>query len=251
MKIGAMTCACVLALVFSSFSQNDPRSIAGAVLGKNFYYQSTETKHDTIGWLLVGSSLTPDIDSGRVYKLKNPSAMSLFILDRLGYGIFALSRWQCITRLALKVNNKDMPDRFAKQGIMTDVLWESVDHVTRISEEQPRKALIRIHFKDGGFAEMDEKETPSSSTRQLFGATGLVVRYRIEGMPSQTEQAQTQTIYRDFFGLYFVAEAAKTSKQVVSEIEKEMDRLHLDLSYKVPEWAEAKGPWIGKGTEPR
>jgi hypothetical protein len=220
------------------------------VLGKSFYWQAPSLMLDTIGWTSVEQSLLNVPDSTdknpqggcetftknkkAIFRLKKPSALSLVILTDLGYDVIFLTQWSGSISSLLQVPIPGIDD-FKGQRLLTDLQWETIE---RYTIDKPNEVqddyTIKLFFRNGGVSFYKGRENVYQSEEQLTGITdGIVVKL-------SNGSGLDVLLRRYVFNIYLITPADKTASKLISEIEKSMDGLKLDLSYKAPEILEVK-----------
>jgi hypothetical protein len=221
------------------------RPAAGKMLGKPFYWMTKTLTYDTLSWDAIERKQIKDTSNAKgaagacalmqkngktIYRMKNVSAMSLIILNDLHYSVAALTQWAVRTNSQIKVSVPGADNAYQQQDIRTDYQWESIDtfFIQKPTEITP-DFKIQIGLSGGGFAEFEGKEEVNVASREILGTTdGFVLEFQGE------KSYEAPPVKRKFWDLYVIVDSKKKDGDIISDIEKAMDKLKLDMSYSVP-----------------
>jgi hypothetical protein len=236
-------------LAFFAAAHSAQNVLAGVMLNHPFYWDADNLKIDTLGFeAALKTAAALDISKARTprqacdsvllkgktfHRLKDPNAMSLAILADAGYPLLALTQWTGATETDVKVSSRGLDKDYMKRRLLTDMLWEVVDSA---EVQKPAKTAtdytINLHFAEAGYSTWLAKDPIGPEGRQIMGTTaGIVLNYNQGGM------SEDITVRRTIRSVYTIADASAKPQTITSAIEKGMDKLGLDLSYKVPELA--------------
>jgi hypothetical protein len=166
-----------------------------------------------------------------IYKVKSVSSISAAILHDLGYDVFYLTQLQAVTPEGINVGAPGMSQNFHYQTAFSEYLWEEVSD-TRI-EKKPKTSStefdVKLYFDNNGYCQYGGKTDILSERAQIMGTNqGIVLK--LLGNTGWSDM----TINRRIVGVYLMSEKAKKAAALVNDIEHEMDKLNLDISYKPP-----------------
>jgi hypothetical protein len=230
----------------SGEAAHSTRFAAGQLFGLNLFWDDGKFVADTI---LNGKICSKELvdscsnssfhanciricKSGKtIYKVKSISSISAAILHDLGYDVFYLTQLQAVTPEGINIGAPGMSQNFHYQTAFSDYLWEVVSD-TKI-DKKPKTAStefdVRLYFESNGYCMYGGKSDILSERAQIMGTNqGIVLK-----LLGNTGWAD-MTIHRRILGVYLMADKAKKSTAMVGDIEHEMDKLNLDISYKPP-----------------
>ncbi len=243
-RLFSLTAIVLAILAMPAFSQKQAFSrnyIAGEMLEKKFYWQTRDLTYDTLGWDKLTGYESTDGYKGvaqacgplqeadkQAFFLKDITALSAVILIDLGYEIYVLTQWGGKTQEAIKVSVPGLDQDYRERSIFTDFLWEKV---TRYEIEKPTDLQpdyeVKLYFGNNGYAIYPGREKLRTNAAQILGTTsGLVLEMDIS--------AEDLPVRRLVHQAYLIAGDSARSGKVVRKVEKSMDKLGLDLSYKPP-----------------
>ena len=260
--IAGLVCVCISVAGYA-----DSKVVAGTILGVNHYWQNSEVvsgpvrgsnqyidlatmSFDTVNFdtcaLRIGVLASRKVQGvsaacglfassqKAIFGVKNPCAMTIPLLAQLGYDILVLSQWNCLPEGEQKVVSAGMSKEVKPQRIMSDYVWESVERsVLESPTTMHRDYYVNIYFHGYGYSRYEGKEDFGKSFQQQLGAgDGLVVRFN----PYEVNGGNTQflTTRRRIYAVYIVAAVDQTAANIIAKLENEMDKMKLDLSYKMP-----------------
>jgi hypothetical protein len=236
----------IAALALSTSAHAGGGSIAGQMLGKTFFLETSLSQWDTLGWEAVekledvkpSSTKSPKgtcagfAAAGKsVLKVKNPSSVCVAILRNLGYHMWFLTHWGSVSNLESVLPGTD--GNYVAQRPRTDLLWERLERLEITKPGRINDQLkIKFYFEQGGVNFSDGGAPFVNEMRQIVGTTEGLVLQEDNGL-----RFEDQVVKRTVLAVYLIvpAEKAAKPKKLVAEIEDGMDRLGLDLSYKAPE----------------
>jgi len=240
----AATALAVLLSISAVFSN----MIADTVLGHVMYWNSEDISFDTTGWALIASEAIGDAQAGlktpsqalplfqqkskKIYRLKNPSAVSLAILKSLGYDVFFLSQWNGFPSGSIKLAGQG---QFEAQRIRSDFLWEWLAGAD--AKEKPKVAGTYeaiMKFGDGTYCRYAADALVCNAAKTIEGAADDIY---LEFTGNHNQRVDMQ---RRIYTAYCIADSKAKPSKIIGDIEKEMDAMKLDISYKAPEFIPVK-----------
>jgi hypothetical protein len=241
--VGAV--AAVLAAAGGAWGKVDSMYYAAQTLGVRLYWVPEDgVSPDTVGWdALAGplpeervSALTSlaaaarELDSAgwRLYRVKNCSAMGLALLADLGHPVGVLCQWHASLKNKVKVPKPGMSQKEIRHSLVSDHRWEAVERTSIESVGNAGDLRVHIFFAGRGQSQYDCRDAVVGMNRQVAGIDGVVIR-----MPELAFE-EDLNIRRTASAICVVAPSDVTAKDIVSGIERAMDRRKLDLSYTVP-----------------
>lgn len=237
----------VLALATSAIGDEIARRVkAGEMLGATFYWEAREQTFDTLRWNDAEKDLEVKDKGARgviqscrplaavgkqAFRLKNLTALSLVILKDLGFEIYFLTQWGGTTKNEIKVAVPGIDDQYKRHSILSDFLWERLD---RYEIEKPTTMepsyTVRVYFSNHGYGTYSGKEKLRTNRVQILGVSdGLVLEF------ASGDSYEDVTVGRLVHDAYLITDTDLTVKKIIRQVEKTMDKLELDLSYKPPE----------------
>jgi hypothetical protein len=215
--------------------------IAGTLLNRKLYWDIRGLELDTIQWTETYRAVTGYAPRNaswhttmiqskqygkRFIELKNASAISVSVLLAKGFQVIALTQWTGKT----KIRNIDPRGQFEQENMISDFSWERIDRsgISRPSGFAVDYAAT-LYFANGGYSTFSGKEKMNLSRVPIAAEKEFALRDNSKGITVEGNQ------YRLVIRLFAVAEAAKSNKEIISEIEQGMDSLKLDMSFKPPE----------------
>jgi hypothetical protein len=232
--------------LLSAVRAQQPRNVAGTMLGVTLYWETFSIAFDTIMFEKIGKQehLPPgDIktieaaaplifkkNAKRVFALSELNAISAAILVDLNYRLIVLSQWNSSTDQNIKISRPGMPNEYKKQRGLSDFLYETVE---RYDVEKPTQIVndyaVKIHFSGNGYSAYSGKEQLPLSNKELMGTTdGFAVDF------TDDSRGEGQRVKRLIYNAYILADKGLKPSKIVSQIESQMDKLKLDMSYKPP-----------------
>jgi hypothetical protein len=240
--------AAVAVVLSVSHSCGSERLVATTVMGYKLFWTTDDESYDTLGWKQVISLYTKEnVDDHssmssaqsllqangiRVLRLRNTNAVSLAILAELGYRVIVLSQWNGEPEGYIQVAHVS---GYNVQHLRTDFLWEIITGA-KVQEDRNVVAgrTAKLLFGDYGYCAFPCDADIAAKAGIVQGTTEDI-ELEFKG----GERAQVN-ILRRIHQAYLIADAKKKPSAIVAEIEAEMDKLKLDLSYKPPEIVEVK-----------
>jgi hypothetical protein len=225
-----------------SFAGAAPRA---EVLDKQFFWYTSGLTLDTLGWDSVeqragveptGATCPRDAAGelrarGKaIMRVEEPSAMSVAVLGDLGFSVVVLSQWTSLPSGELRRKGAHGSIQYGDARLISDYHWEALEKVdiekpTRMRED----FLLTLHFRKGACSEYEGREGLEKSAKHIpVGSRGTSVDYDEGG--GSTDLKPLRRIH----ATYIITDAGSKPSTVIEEMEKVMDKLKLDLSYKIP-----------------
>jgi hypothetical protein len=122
-----------------------------------------------------------------------------------------------------------MPNEYREQRLVSDFLWELIE---RYDITKPKKLdqeyRIDLHFADGAWSTFKGREPVGKAFEPIhIGRQGRALEF----LGGEFEDIKPK---RQLHIAWVIAPADKRPKKIIGEIEKLMDVMKLDFSYKVP-----------------
>ncbi|MBD3343613.1 MAG: hypothetical protein GF401_00970 [Chitinivibrionales bacterium] len=239
-KIVLMLCLTIM------WAHGSPRAVAGTMLGKKLWWETADISYDTLGWDAIEKAREID-DSmqrrgpyescekfaakGKVFfRVKELSALSVAILKDLGFEILFLVQYRGFTESDLMISVPGSSKDYKQRLMRSDYLWEKLED---FNLEKPEKMddnyTVTLNFHEGGFSKYTGKEDIMNNAKQIVsGKSGVIIENRHD------TGGENVLVRRIVYSVFMIADKKMTGKKIISKVEKVMDSLGLDLSYKPP-----------------
>lgn len=220
----------------------DSAYVAGSLLGRPLFWRYDLAPHDTLGLAQVLAPFEVAVPRGssaqavaaalaeggmRLYRLREATAIAVALLQRIGYRTLMMTQWSSTVKGNWPGDHRTY---IQDEGIFSDWLWESVS----VAEIQ-RAPLVRgggfdvcLHFREGGASSWHGQSTVDLRRRAVITPHGVVLRKT--GRPYVAGNP-----YRLVTATYVIVPDAMGVDDIARELERAMDRLGLDITYRTPE----------------
>jgi len=262
--------ACLVLLLCGSCAVPYASSLHKPLLGHRVYWAEDAQRFDTVGWrqcagaILDTTIAAPTIAadsaldtaafgsrrchapqttlgllasrSRRIHETGEVSAVALALLTTLGYPVVVLSQWNATPSAYIKVHGSaQLDDTYNTQRLATDFLYERVERC----ELQPTSRLESAPTVTVWFAEAGKCQWPAPS--DICRQTSTMVMPEGDYVVDFAEGGSLPVGFvRRIYRAYVVTPADCKAASLTSAVEREMDRLKLDISYKAPVFREVK-----------
>jgi hypothetical protein len=219
---------------------------AGQMAGRLLYWVPWEDiQPDTLGWQRIEIDALGGVKSDcrspraalkvfgqnrmRILRMLKPSALSVALAFKRDYRVFMLTQWHTTPTQKVVVPKPGMVQRAAKHRIVSDFLWEPVD---KVSVEDPAGVnedyRVRLYCREAGYSQYEGRAEVTGDNAQILGTHGFSVEVE------EADYHEDLNVRRKVVEVYLVVSAEKSAADAASDIEQEMDKLKLDLTYTVP-----------------
>jgi hypothetical protein len=122
-------------------------------------------------------------------------------------------------------------NEYSSQIVSSDLLWEKIGNYD-ILKKGIREFSVKFYFRNAGYGVFPAKSKMEEETVPMAGDSIMISLSFLHNV------RLGESVKRRIRSFYLITDSAIDDNKISREIETYMNRLHLDLSYKIPRFQE-------------